>query len=187
MRVAYWRSIGLKWRIMETSKTSTGQTLFDQTLFVAATPVSLSAPLASEQAKQTNATCGPTSEMPLATYDPDTRSWKMYGDISLWGEQPSLENLPPSGMTQNGVLFQQPAWARITDAIESLLWPTPTVDDSKNVYPKSNRIRGLVAAVNDSCLTDPIYAPTFAAGGKLNPTWVEWLMGFPPGWTDLEG
>jgi hypothetical protein len=25
-----------------------------------------------------------------------------------------------------------------------------------------------------------------AIGGKLNPTWVEWLMGFPLGWTDLE-
>jgi DNA (cytosine-5)-methyltransferase 1 len=23
-------------------------------------------------------------------------------------------------------------------------------------------------------------------GGKLNPMWVEWLMGFPLGWTDLE-
>ena len=22
--------------------------------------------------------------------------------------------------------------------------------------------------------------------GKLNPTWVEWLMGFPLGWTDLD-
>ena len=22
-------------------------------------------------------------------------------------------------------------------------------------------------------------------GGQLNPTWVEWLMGFTPGWTDL--
>ena len=24
------------------------------------------------------------------------------------------------------------------------------------------------------------------AGGSLNPTWVEWLMGWPLGWTDLE-
>ena len=24
-----------------------------------------------------------------------------------------------------------------------------------------------------------------AIGGSLNPTWVEWLMGFPLGWTDL--
>jgi hypothetical protein len=23
-------------------------------------------------------------------------------------------------------------------------------------------------------------------GGSLNPTWVEWLMGFPAEWTDLE-
>ena len=22
-------------------------------------------------------------------------------------------------------------------------------------------------------------------GGQLNPDWVEWLMGFPPGWTDV--
>jgi hypothetical protein len=24
------------------------------------------------------------------------------------------------------------------------------------------------------------------AGGSLNPTWVEWLMGWPLGWTDLK-
>ena len=24
-----------------------------------------------------------------------------------------------------------------------------------------------------------------AVGGQLNPNWVEWLMGFPLGWTDL--
>lgn len=24
-------------------------------------------------------------------------------------------------------------------------------------------------------------------GGPTNPTWNEWLMGFPEGWTDLEG
>lgn len=24
------------------------------------------------------------------------------------------------------------------------------------------------------------------SGGKLNPTWVEWLMGWPLGWTDLK-
>jgi hypothetical protein len=23
-------------------------------------------------------------------------------------------------------------------------------------------------------------------GGSLNPTWVEWLMGWPLGWTDLK-
>jgi len=216
MRVAYWQSIGLKWRIMETSNTFNGETLFDLTLFVGDTPASPSAPQASEQAKQMNGTFGPTSEMPLATFDPDTRSWKMCGAISLWEEQQLLENLPPSGMTRNGVLFPQPAWVPTTDATESSLWPTPTVDDSKNVYPKPNRIRGLVAAVNDSVAMWPTpragsmcggtgsagkiedryldgtitseerQAMRSGNGGKLNPEWVGWLMGFPPGWTDLE-
>ena len=27
---------------------------------------------------------------------------------------------------------------------------------------------------------------TTDVGGQLNPTWVEWLMGFPLGWTDLD-
>jgi hypothetical protein len=62
----------------------------------------------------------------------------------------------------------------LADAVR--LWPTPKVDDSKNVNPKPNRVRGLVAAVNE----------TTEQSGKLNPTWVEWLMGFPLGWTDLE-
>jgi hypothetical protein len=34
-------------------------------------------------------------------------------------------------------------------------------------------------------LTDPKYGIT-PNGGQLNPTWVEWLMGFPIGWTDCE-
>ncbi len=40
------------------------------------------------------------------------------------------------------------------------------------VFPMSKTSESMTAAGN---------------GGKLNPTWVEWLMGFPLGWTDLEG
>ncbi len=25
------------------------------------------------------------------------------------------------------------------------------------------------------------------AGGTLNPMWVEWLMGYPTGWTEVKG
>lgn len=229
---------------METSPESTGETLFDPTLFVAAIPVSPSAPQDTAEEKTTLDTSGPTSETPLATYDPATRSWKTSGDISLWGDCPSLATLPPSGMTRNGALFQRSPWERITDETESSLlhtptakmnhmapsmsggkrtsgwwptpttqevehpdailnekgrrvskdgknshslgladavqvWRTPTVDDSKNVNPKDNRFTGLVAQVNSRTTTG-------TDGGKLNPNWVEWLMGFPPGWTDLK-
>ena len=45
------------------------------------------------------------------------------------------------------------------------LWPTPTTQDaSNNGGPAQLRL----------------------ISGSLNPTWVEWLMGYPPGWTDLE-
>ena len=281
---------------MGTSKKSTGTQSQDQTLFAADILASHSAKQANAKANKTHDTSGHGYAKPLADYDPDTQSWKMYGDTYLWGDSPLLENLPPSGMTQNGVLYQQPAWAPITDAIESSswptptavtrpmegnvrlyrakvqagemteaeaeamlgksvwasqgaipamwptpttqevehpqaeltetgrrkskngksshslgladavkMWPTPTVDDSKNVNPKANRIAGLVATVNK--WPTPVASDAWtgslrstqqtegsrhslnlpsAVGGKLNPTWVEWLMGFPTGWTDLE-
>ena len=51
-------------------------------------------------------------------------------------------------------------------------WPTPTAHNAKEgAYPAEYERN----------------TPTLAAqaGGKLNPTWVEWLMGFPLGHTDL--
>jgi DNA (cytosine-5)-methyltransferase 1 len=98
----------------------------------------------------------------------------------------------------------------LPDAVR--MWPTPTVDDANNVNPKANRFHGLVAEVNhyptptygklaggtggfnqieELYLSEQITLEEKKAmqagnGGKLNPMWVEWLMGFPPGWTDLE-
>jgi hypothetical protein len=57
------------------------------------------------------------------------------------------------------------------------MWPTPTAQDAKNsTLPPSQKDR------------DSIPGELLKSGhvGQLNPTWVEWLMGFPEGWTDLE-
>jgi DNA (cytosine-5)-methyltransferase 1 len=270
---------------METSNKLTGEQLSLWTSSAADTPANHSAPQENDEAQTTHDTFGLGYETPLAHYDPDSQSWKTLGDISLWGEQPLLENLPKSGMTRSGVLYQQPDWVRPIDAIASSLlhtptatmnqmspsmvsrsgwwptptavtrpmegnvrmyrakieagemteaeaeailgksvweaqgkvpavWPTPTVDDAKNVNPKTNRFRGLVAAVNETMWPTPTFgklaggtggmqqieakylageitseerrAMRAGNGGKLNPMWVEWLMGFPIGWTDLE-
>ena len=48
------------------------------------------------------------------------------------------------------------------------LWTTPCAADAQGSHGGNNR---------RSLRTD--------VAGQLNPTWVEWLMGFPPGWTDL--
>lgn len=81
-------------------------------------------------------------------------------------------------------------------------WPTPTV---KGNYNKA----GLSAKSGDGLATEVLRCATPTArdwrsgkasqatmernsrplseqiGGSLNPTWVEWLMGWPLGWTDL--
>ena len=54
------------------------------------------------------------------------------------------------------------------------VWPTPTTKANQaapSIQSRGQACRNLRAATN---------------GGALNPTWVEWLMGFPDGWTDLE-
>jgi hypothetical protein len=52
-------------------------------------------------------------------------------------------------------------------------FPTPTAHNAKEGNYPSEQNRN---------------TPTLAthAGGKLNPMWVEWLMGWPLGWTDLK-
>ena len=208
---------------METSKQSTGETLFDLTSYVADTPASLSAPQATVTAQTTLDTFGRGYERPLATFNPDTQYWKMYEATLLSDSTPFSQTLPPSGMTRSGQLFQRPLWVRLIGVIASSfsptpsgnwptptvsdiysdslkssqqsdgsmhsvtlaqavqMWPTPISDDSKNYMVRrytNNRDGQLPSAL---CQNNPELT-----GGRLNPMWVEWLMGFPSGWTDLK-
>jgi DNA (cytosine-5)-methyltransferase 1 len=52
-------------------------------------------------------------------------------------------------------------------------FPTPTAHNAKETNAPSEALR------NEPSLAS-------IAGGALNPTWVEWLMGWPLGWTDLK-
>ncbi len=59
------------------------------------------------------------------------------------------------------------------DAVEEAKnWPTPLEDDASNVNPSEKRMKTLVSSTKGS-------------GMKLNPNWVEQLMGLPGGWTQL--
>lgn len=55
-------------------------------------------------------------------------------------------------------------------------WPTPTARDSSSRGPSEKERKS--PALN--------HVATGGIGRKLNPDWVEWLMGFPVGWTSLE-
>jgi len=61
-------------------------------------------------------------------------------------------------------------------------WPTVTVSDQYNPVPRHDHerkiLRGVVHNINHS-------SKEAVAVGKLNPNWVEQLMGLPVGWTQL--
>jgi hypothetical protein len=152
----------------------------------------------------------------FASYDRATSSWRtsqlcLDGDLALFSEI-----WPRAGMTRNGIAFQHQPLAPRTDVTESGSWPTTTLTDSKNgANATANRREGesfnpgvtLVDAVrmwptptardhkSDSCsaefrakrdaMTMGKTLP-WEVGGLLNPTWVEWLMGYPTEWTALK-
>jgi hypothetical protein len=117
--------------------------------------------------------CGSTWQELSVKYDLDSRSWRTH--LCLWDEalQWSSVTLPKWGMTRSGALFQHPTAERPISGTGSGLWPTPTAHNAKETNAPSEANRN---------------EPTLASrvGGHLNPMWVEWLMGWPPGWTDLK-
>jgi hypothetical protein len=100
----------------------------------------------------------------------------------------TVRHMRPDGKSSNRGLEAQVIWPTITvcgnynrkgaskhsgDGLATAVkqWPTPTVQDAKN--------NGAPAQMERN--TKPLNAEV---GGALNPTWVEWLMGWPLGWTD---
>jgi hypothetical protein len=106
----------------------------------------------------------------------------------LW-EQPMLEPITRGtgyGLSPNGVdKFHTPNTTGLDGGSNSRKalkkkmesWPTPRTrglcggsgswDLLKKNLPNMEEVRGM-------------------GGGKLNPMWTEWLMGWPLGWTDLK-
>ena len=55
------------------------------------------------------------------------------------------------------------------------LWPTPSAHDGKGSYRPGQRRYQLTEVAGPGRTPD---------NGRLSPDWVEWLMGWPIGWTD---
>ena len=62
-------------------------------------------------------------------------------------------------------------------------WPTPRASEWKGTGPLGSKSHGhrLKKKYLDATVQEAEQIT-----GQLNPTWVEWLMGFPSGWTDLK-
>ena len=62
-------------------------------------------------------------------------------------------------------------------------WPTPRASDFKGATSAEAMSKAAARGFNPNL---PEATAASVGGGKLNPTWVEWLMGWPLEWTDLK-
>jgi len=68
-----------------------------------------------------------------------------------------------------------------------VVWPTPTAHGENTSTRNEAHARRLANGMKySSRLTQAVAQEEPESIGYLNPMWVEWLMGFPLGWTDLE-
>jgi hypothetical protein len=130
----------------------------------------------------------------LGSYDRDTQSLKMCLPCVVRGLTVCYVVLPRSGMMQNGKFYRRERQALPTNGNESGLLPTPTVMDAEIGLIHETRTKQMWEEVSN--LTEAIKAIHLGLTGHqspppelyiLNPSFVEWIMGYPPGWTELEG
>ena len=68
--------------------------------------------------------------------------------------------------------------SRLEDQVhDPKMWPTP----------RANKPEGYSSERFRPTLAQEVTGQPKPLHGQLNPMWVEWLMGYPIGWTDLEG
>jgi hypothetical protein len=149
-------------------------------------PVRISAKLASELEYSANARdCLQRRSDSLTFWDQTTSSWRT-SQLSFTGEWALFWGpWPRSGMTRNGIAYQRPPSALVTAETESGSWPTPTARDWKDGTAAACRnvpANGLLGRVVHESSRRQTDSPE---SGSLNPVFVEWLMGYPLGWTDL--
>jgi hypothetical protein len=148
------------------------------TWFLAGFPAKTSAlPEKAQALTESEADYGLKWSASLARFDRHSRSWKTVQPSLLVDSDECSVTWPRSGMTVGGRCWALPMLVRRTGATGSGLWPTPAVNGNynrKGASPTSGD--GLATAVKKASQTN----------GKLNPTWVERLMGWPKDWTSLE-
>ena len=146
-------------------------------------------PEKEKELKANEVECGHTWRGWLAKYSPDLCLWKTPQCSLLGEEQESLQTLPRWGMTVDGLLWEQPTLAPLTKEKECGLlqnWPTPDANCGKRgTQPKWEPIRKSGQPAQYT-INQAVRDMEKNNGGNLNPMWIEWLMGWPLGWTDLK-
>ena len=132
-------------------------------------------------AKAREAACSAKSSAWLMQFDRDTSSWKTSQGSFGFLDQSSVD-WPKSGMLQDGYVWglqiSVPCMAgKGGGALQNV--PTPSA-----TMAKGSSVAALTRKSGRSRVRDRLdHFVMYHNGGPLNPAWVEWLMGWPTGWT----
>lgn len=170
----------------------------------------------AQELTENEADYGEKWRVSFAKWNRVTCSWKIAHCLHLAGLDEFLETWPKWGMMQDGECWEQMTLAHRTEESEYGFWPTPRSCSAMaaTITPESahaeNRFPNLETVVGGMMWPTPTChnakeqdspaeatrnTPSLchiARGGDatqprhLNPAWVEWLMGWPIGWTDLK-
>jgi hypothetical protein len=134
-----------------------------------------------QELKESKADSGESLRGSFAFFDLDSSSWKTLQRCLDGGWIPFSETFPRSGTLRNGTACQRQPLVRLTGGIASGLLPTLIARDSRTVKGAARSPNSLGAEP----LVTVIAEQDGKTSGRLNPTWCEWFMGFPLGWTEL--
>jgi len=183
-------------------------------LFAEDIPVSHLALPGSDRARQMTATSGRNFSVLYKKSGPLGSCVRTLLDTSVWASTVCWLTWKAKATPANRLLFQLVPSVPTTGETEFGFWPTPTVSTGAQTaqHPTPGQTGGtsLAGAVKmwptpaardykggrkletlkeagrneTNSLPDAVNVANQEVG-SLNPQWVEWLMGFPEGWTDL--
>ena len=149
-------------------------------LFAGDTPANHSPLPGTDEARTMTATSGRKCSALLKSANPSGSLAKMLLGTYLWGSTKCYLTWRVKATPHNRLLFQLLPSTLRTGEIGSGLLPTPTASqEAKNATLPGSQI-------NRDNLAGALLRAGEKPGGQMNPEWVEWLMGFPIGWTDLD-
>ncbi len=176
------------------------QSVNESTSSQGASPVRTSATPGSEQeSKENDQDSGRSSIESFARYDPASCSWRTSQHCFFGGLTEFSETWPRAGSMRSGNAFRHAPLVPRISGTECLLLPAhgerqcsagavhllPTLNQwdgqrgAESRATKQNRGSG---GIN---LVQALKALPTSTSGPLSPTWSEWFMGFPIGWTEL--
>jgi hypothetical protein len=179
------------------------------TSFLAAFPVRTSAsPAKAPVSMASDRVFGERCSGSWAKFDPGSSMWRTAQYSLLGGLEQFSETWPRSGLMLRGECFPLPIAELRTSESAFGLWPTPVASDTgarprkyaqggtplslaARTWPTPTTVSGNAVGRLDEWggsgarrMTSDL--PHHERTGPLNPPWVEWLMGWPIGWSDLQ-